>query len=334
MTRADTEAAIRAAEAEIERLAAQHDAAQQRLRELRQAADPTAKPSEHSASTLLTPHRKIELFRSLFRGRDDVFAVRWESRKGRAGYSPKCANEWRPGVCEKPRVRCAACPHQAFAPADDRAVRDHLQGRIVMGLYPLLEDDTCHLLAIDLDGESWSADVGALRDICTEVGLTPAPAHPRGSATTSSRCRSSEPPVRALNALDRLPADHATALLFPSPSGAHLDLHNFRVRDWKPAQRHAGIDPVRRVYDLRHTFATMALRAGVSTFDLSRYMGASLTMIDRHYGHLARDGREHVIRLLDAHAQEARTATVDAGGRQVDADAAERLSHLSSQTRR
>ena len=60
--------------------------------------------------------------------------------------------------------------------------------------------------------------------------------------------------------------------------------------------------PLRRVYDLRHTFATFVLRAGISPFDLSRYMGASLTMIDRHYGHLARDGREHAIRLLDSHA--------------------------------
>ncbi len=60
----------------------------------------------------------------------------------------------------------------------------------------------------------------------------------------------------------------------------------------------AGIEPLRRIYDLRHTFATFALRAGISTFDLSRYMGASLTMADRHYGHLARDGREHAIRLL------------------------------------
>ena len=57
---------------------------------------------------------------------------------------------------------------------------------------------------------------------------------------------------------------------------------------------------MRRIYDLRHTFATFALRAGISTFDLSRYMGASLTMIDRHYGHLARDGRDHAIHLLDA----------------------------------
>jgi integrase len=56
--------------------------------------------------------------------------------------------------------------------------------------------------------------------------------------------------------------------------------------------------PLRRVYDLRDTFATFALRAGISAFDLSRYMGASLTMIDRHYVHLARDGREHAIRLF------------------------------------
>jgi hypothetical protein len=68
------------------------------------------------------------------------------------------------------------------------------------------------------------------------------------------------------------------------------------------AQFAAGIVPLRRVYDLRHTFATFALRAGISTFDLSRYMGASLTMIDHHYGHLARDGREHAIRLRDGYA--------------------------------
>ncbi len=121
------------------------------------------------------------------------------------------------------------------------------------------------------------------------------------------KCTKTEASVRAvplqtiaLAALEQLPADKSSALLFPSPRGGHLDLHNFRNRDWKPAQRAAGITPLRRVYDLRHTFATFALRAGISTFDLSRYMGASLTMIDRHYGHLARDGRDHAINLLDA----------------------------------
>jgi integrase len=65
----------------------------------------------------------------------------------------------------------------------------------------------------------------------------------------------------------------------------------------------AGIE-IRWPYDLRHTYATFALRAGVSIFDLSRFMGASLAMIDKHYGHLARDGREHAVALLDTYARE------------------------------
>ena len=135
------------------------------------------------------------------------------------------------------------------------------------------------------------------------------------------KCTKTEASVRAvplqaiaLAALDQLPTAGPSDLLFPAVNGRYLDLHNFRNRDWKPAQRAAGIEPFRRIYDLRHTFATFALRAGISTFDLSRYMGASLTMIDRHYGHLARDGREHAIRLLDSHG----TRAVDIGGHSVD----------------
>ena len=114
----------------------------------------------------------------------------------------------------------------------------------------------------------------------------------RAAAGGRARRRSSSCPTRA-----------DTDLLFPSLRGAYFDLHNFRTREWKPAQLAAGITPIRRVYDLRHTFATFALRAGISTFDLSRYMGASLTMIDRHYGHLARDGRDHAINLLDNYSR-------------------------------
>jgi hypothetical protein len=80
--------------------------------------------------------------------------------------------------------------------------------------------------------------------------------------------------------------------------------------------RLSAVPPCRpAIYDLRHTFATFALRAGTSTFDLSRYMGASLTIIDRHYGHLAPDGREHAIRLLDGLSAEQRPrwTLVDAG---------------------
>ncbi len=118
----------------------------------------------------------------------------------------------------------------------------------------------------------------------------------------------------ALEAIARQPPHPHSPLVFPAERGGYLDLHNFRDRHWKPAQLAAGVEPARRIYDLRHTFATFALRAGISTFELSRYMGASLTMIDRHYGHLARDGREHAIRLLDelSAGQRPRWTLVDA----------------------
>jgi integrase len=105
-------------------------------------------------------------------------------------------------------------------------------------------------------------------------------------------------------------------LVFPAERGGYLDLHNFRRRAWRPAQLAAGIEPLRRPYDLRHTFATFALRAGISTCDLSRFMGANLTTIDRHYGHLARDGREHAAALLDSLAAvETVAAAWTSGGR-------------------
>ena len=128
-------------------------------------------------------------------------------------------------------------------------------------------------------------------------------------ASAPCRCKRSHSPHSK-----RLPAEPTSPLLFPAIRGGYLDLHNFRTRAWKPAQLAAGIEPPRRIYDLRHTFATFALRAGISTFELSRYMGASLTIIDRHYGHFARDGRQHAIRLLDD-----LNAPVDVRGRSVDA---------------
>jgi integrase len=135
----------------------------------------------------------------------------------------------------------------------------------------------------------------------------------------------------ALQAIERQRSSPNRALVFPAERGGYLDLHNFRNREWKPAQVVAGIKPLRRVYDLRHTFATFALRAGISTFDLSRYMGASLTMIDRHYGHLARDGREHAIRLLDelSAEQRPRWTLVDAPWTPEPATAASRDNEIT-----
>jgi integrase len=139
-------------------------------------------------------------------------------------------------------------------------------------------------------------------------------AHGRLKSTKTRRSMRAVPlQAIALDAFERLPARPETPLLFPAPRGGYLDLHNFRARAWKAAQRAAGIEPLRRAYDLRHTFATFASRAGISTFDLSRFMGASLTMIDRHYGHLARDGREHAAALLDSLAKRDGRRRVDVG---------------------
>ena len=104
-----------------------------------------------------------------------MFAVRWENHgRSRSGYSPRCANEWQRGVCGKPKVRCGECTNQAFVALDDRQLLAHLQGRQVVGIYPLLPDDRCWMLAIDLDRGSWRADVRALASTCQSLGLYPA----------------------------------------------------------------------------------------------------------------------------------------------------------------
>ena len=114
----------------------------------------------------------------------------------------------------------------------------------------------------------------------------------------------------ALEALDQLRTREDSPVLFPNADGGHLDFRNFNRRHWKPVQKAAGIDPLRDLYDLRHTYATFALRAGVSVFALSRFMCTSIAMIDLHYGHLAVDSHEHAVSLLDALALE---RAVDAG---------------------
>ncbi|HEX5717739.1 MAG TPA: restriction endonuclease subunit R, partial [Thermoanaerobaculia bacterium] len=114
-----------------------------------------------------TPAEKVRLFRALFKGREDIFPTRFVSKKtGKAGYAPACANKFVRGVCDLPRVKCSECPNQAFNAVDHRVVLDHLRGRHVMGVYPLLDDETCWFLAIDFDKASWQEDVGAFAETC------------------------------------------------------------------------------------------------------------------------------------------------------------------------
>lgn len=125
-----------------------------------------------ATSTTLTPAEKVALFLSLFRCRGDVYPKLWENPKsGRKGYSPACRNEWLRGVCEKPRVKCSECPHQAFPPLDETAVREHLTGKHVIGTYAIREDNTCVFLAADFDGTGWKEDIRAYREAARELGI-------------------------------------------------------------------------------------------------------------------------------------------------------------------
>ncbi len=132
---------------------------------------------------------KIALFRSLFRGRGEVHARRFESVKtGRAGYSPACGNEWARGLCEKPRVKCGDCRHQRWLPLDDEVLRWHLSGEddrgrpFVAGVYPMLLDEHCHFLAVDFDKGDWAADALAYLETCRRLGVPAALERSRSGA--------------------------------------------------------------------------------------------------------------------------------------------------------
>ena len=129
-------------------------------------SDPLYSPAE-LVNALSAIDKKVALFRSLFRGREDVYPKLWTSKKtGAVGYSPVCKNEWISRVCEKPSVKCGECNNRKLSPLSDDVVRKHLEGNITIGVYPMLENETCYFLAIDFDKQNWQDDVKAFLTIC------------------------------------------------------------------------------------------------------------------------------------------------------------------------
>lgn len=133
---------------------------------------PTVVTAREPAPSKLSTAEKVALFRRLFRGRTDVYPVRWESKTtGKSGYAPACANEWRPGVCGKPRIKCSDCSCRQLIPLSDAVIYDHLAGKHTVGVYPLLEDDSCCFLAADFDEADWRDDARAFMQSCEELGV-------------------------------------------------------------------------------------------------------------------------------------------------------------------
>ena len=126
----------------------------------------------------LSLDERVALFMSLFKGRKDVFARRWFSKStGKAGYQPVCVNEWRRGVCDKKKFKCAECPNRDFAPLTSQDVYRHLEGKDenccdVVGLYAIMPDNNCSFLCTDFDDKSckhgYKDDVLAFVGVCRD----------------------------------------------------------------------------------------------------------------------------------------------------------------------
>ncbi len=133
---------------------------------------PSSDIEEQTKSCNLTTEDKIALFTEYFRGRSDVHAHLWiNNRTGKKGYSPVCKNEWIRALCKKPAVKCSECPRQSFKPLDESAVRQHFAGKEVIGVYPMLQNESCFFLAMDFDKEHWFDDISALKIVCQEQGV-------------------------------------------------------------------------------------------------------------------------------------------------------------------
>ena len=111
--------------------------------------------------TNITPQEKITIFKNLFRGREDVFAMHWEKAdKSASGYTPACLNEWKSGICYKlQRQKCKDCPNAQYAGLNDYYIEQHLNGQKLYGIYPLLESNESYFIAADFDGKNWEKDI-------------------------------------------------------------------------------------------------------------------------------------------------------------------------------
>lgn len=121
----------------------------------------------------LTSSEKIEIYKNLFKGREDIFAVRWQKADGSAsGYTPVCLNEWKQGFCNKlQKGRCRDCKNKAYAQFDTQYAEQHLRGAKTYGIYPLLENNTSYFVAADFDDKNWKENAIDFIKACDKYNL-------------------------------------------------------------------------------------------------------------------------------------------------------------------
>ena len=182
MTDRDRETELEALRAERDRLRAANERLRQALAlqehpahsALRHDAEVQTQPkTQTSPGSMHSPvGAKIALFRSLFRGREDVYAVRWTNRWNKSGYAPKARHDWQALASTEPDQRKEVDRRtRDLVPLTDEAVDGHLRGRETIGVFPLLQDETCWFLAIDFDGANWADDAAAFTAVCAERGV-------------------------------------------------------------------------------------------------------------------------------------------------------------------
>ncbi|HHW37964.1 MAG TPA: DEAD/DEAH box helicase family protein [Bacillales bacterium] len=163
---------LKAALEECDKLRREND----RLKNLLQEHRIPYKRNNHDSSIIekmraKETKRRIGIFNSLFKGRTDVYPIRWKSKDGSFGYSPACNNKWDQALCNIRQTKCKNCPNSAFVPLTDKVIYKHLSGEITIGVYPLLQDDTCFFLALDFDKKNWKADVSLFIDTCKQLNI-------------------------------------------------------------------------------------------------------------------------------------------------------------------
>jgi hypothetical protein len=174
---------IQALENELSALDAKRKALQDRIIKLKSSkqtiADkqlPFERLSVPNVTNESTQEHKIALFRSLFRGREDVYPRRFESKRtGKRGFTPVCRNEWIRPICQKPKFKCGDCENRDLIPLSDEVIRNHLIGidpsdpyrrEFVIGVYTMLPDETCYFLAVDFDKDAWKENSRAYLETC------------------------------------------------------------------------------------------------------------------------------------------------------------------------